>query len=539
MYRKIMSFLSILLILVPCSFADIHFGMTSAVRKKIKDLKEKITSEKQKIITIEKISDSNGKVSFTLPNGETVTVRLVNQQTATPVNDIKVILITDQECKEGAYLIVDTKGRYLPRIVNCYEKTNQTSSGAPRKAVFSYLTKEIPLFVKASINGDEGYPLFTDNVPIKISSYILTNPDYFTFWRSSYLKDLQINVRDFVAGEAVGYLAGAAVASIPCPLLSGILLVTGTLGLLNTATHEYWYILYKVMGYNDSDMFDIYKPGPVFLSAFVLPVIYPRDPNAPFPSTVRSFSISGKITDDHGLLVEGADVALVPNGSKITTSSDGKYSFSEIPLYTIEHTTITLVVCKIGYQQTNLNVSIPPTSIYGLIFENQDIVLKQLVSSEYEYRFTLYWDENPFDLDSHLWTPAISGTAYHIYFMSKGSLTSAPYANLDFDDTTSWGPENVTIKTLYPGTYKYSVHHYAGTGSLTTSGAYVEVYDKDGYIATYNVPTSGSGVYWNIFELDGTTRRITVNNSISTDPSISYSLRLGQSMNEILPKKEK
>lgn len=51
-------------------------------------------------------------------------------------------------------------------------------------------------------------------------------------------------------------------------------------------------------------------------------------------------------------------------------------------------------------------------------------------------RVVLSWGEKPFDLDSHLIFPG-----GHIYFDSKEGTD----ANLDVDDTDSYGPETVTI----------------------------------------------------------------------------------------------
>jgi len=60
-------------------------------------------------------------------------------------------------------------------------------------------------------------------------------------------------------------------------------------------------------------------------------------------------------------------------------------------------------------------------------------------------QFTLTWGENPGDLDSHLWTPSINNQVHHIFYANQGSPTSGPFAELDVDDVTSYGPEHITI----------------------------------------------------------------------------------------------
>jgi len=71
----------------------------------------------------------------------------------------------------------------------------------------------------------------------------------------------------------------------------------------------------------------------------------------------------------------------------------------------------------------------------------------------------LTWGQYPEDVDSHLITPNGS----HIYYINDGSLTSEPFANLDVDDTTSFGPEVVTVRRLQVGTYRYGLHNYSST----------------------------------------------------------------------------
>lgn len=85
----------------------------------------------------------------------------------------------------------------------------------------------------------------------------------------------------------------------------------------------------------------------------------------------------------------------------------------------------------------------------------------------------LTWGQTPSDVDSHLYTPSGS----HVFYGNQGSLTAAPFANLDVDDVTSFGPEIVTINRLMVGTYTYGLHNFTGETSpgMTASPARVEV----------------------------------------------------------------
>jgi hypothetical protein len=114
----------------------------------------------------------------------------------------------------------------------------------------------------------------------------------------------------------------------------------------------------------------------------------------------------------------------------------------------------------------------------------------------------LTWGEAPSDLDSHLTGPG----GVHVYYSQLGSKVAAPHAELDTDDTSSFGPEITTIPRLTPGTWRYSVHNYSGqsSGRMESSRAVVNlVVGRTGLIRRYEVPTSnpGSGNLWTVFEL--------------------------------------
>jgi hypothetical protein len=116
----------------------------------------------------------------------------------------------------------------------------------------------------------------------------------------------------------------------------------------------------------------------------------------------------------------------------------------------------------------------------GTVNDVGDIVIAGAGAAD--ITITLTWGQNPSDLDSHLAATVweiIAGAnisrTLHVYWDDKGSLTSDPYAQLDTDDQTSFGPETISITNLFPGKYRYSVRHYVGAGTIDTSGAAVDV----------------------------------------------------------------
>lgn len=171
-------------------------------------------------------------------------------------------------------------------------------------------------------------------------------------------------------------------------------------------------------------------------------------------------------------------------------------------------------------------------TIHARILNYQDSPMPVLVIDDigmnrnFWIQLTLTWGENPGDLDSHLWTPTIEGSSYHIYYASRGNGTAAPYADLDVDDVTSYGPEHITIYTEFPGTYTYAIYHYSGSGDISSSGAEIGILKPDGTVQLFNVPSAAASAnwWWHVCTIDGTTGVITPVNIISADPPIPLTM---------------
>ncbi len=122
----------------------------------------------------------------------------------------------------------------------------------------------------------------------------------------------------------------------------------------------------------------------------------------------------------------------------------------------------------------------------------------------------LTWGASPSDLDSHLKGP----NSTHVFFAGSGSLTSQPFAKLDVDDVTSFGPEVITVAQLGQGTYEYFVHNFSGTFApgITASPARVEM--RFGSQIRIFAPAAGEGgvnEYWRVFQF-----------SVASDCSVTF-----------------
>jgi len=116
-----------------------------------------------------------------------------------------------------------------------------------------------------------------------------------------------------------------------------------------------------------------------------------------------------------------------------------------------------------------------------------------------EITSVLSWGATPSDLDSHLVRKTNGNQDYHIYYGDKTGTD----ANLDRDDTSSYGPETITINNVsQDSVYTYYVYNFSGGAGtvLPNSGAKVEL-NFNGTQRTFTVPNE-EGQYWKVFEID-------------------------------------
>ena len=234
--------------------------------------------------------------------------------------------------------------------------------------------------------------------------------------------------------------------------------------------------------------------------------------------------LSGTVVDaTTGLPVAGAKACFVYRGSVThicdNTSNDGEFQLQRLP-----EGSHAVEVSKAGYVSARQDVDLSNGTTATV-----QVTLSPGLNAG-EYRVVLTWGQNPSDLDSHLWVPQ-GGGYYEVYFSDEGNCGAAPYACLDVDDVTSFGPETVTIAQMQSGTYSYAVHWYDGSGNWAASGGTVKVYDASGLVATYTAPANSSepgatgAVWWYVFDLSGTT--LTPKNTLSTNPPLPSSVSVG------------
>ena len=152
--------------------------------------------------------------------------------------------------------------------------------------------------------------------------------------------------------------------------------------------------------------------------------------------------------------------------------------------------------------------------------DNQNGMITPEINGD-SYLITLTWGANPSDLDSHMVGVDGNGRDFHVYYANKIHNNYEEVCNLDYDDTTSYGPEHITVNVQGDKPYYYYVYRYSGSGTVAGSGAKVTVEQGNVLVAEFHVPANlGTGDYWNIFAIrDG---ELVVQNTITSSADISY-----------------
>ncbi len=205
----------------------------------------------------------------------------------------------------------------------------------------------------------------------------------------------------------------------------------------------------------------------------------------------------------------GAKVTLQKNGySSVTgiTDAQGICRISPAPFDGTDNSTIDMIIEKSGY--STLVVKGPCN---GLTYA----MSKHMVQAD-GTRIVLHWGENPRDMDSHLSFPQ-----NHIYYKSKTGTN----ANLDVDDTSSYGPETITIQKKKAGQqYIYAVHNYSDrknseSRQWKSNQAKVFVYVGNRLMRTFYVTPKSVGNLWVVFGIDGSGNFFDINQFTSVSSS--------------------
>lgn len=211
--------------------------------------------------------------------------------------------------------------------------------------------------------------------------------------------------------------------------------------------------------------------------------------------------VTVKIRKGWNVTSGGYVTTLLGSAKTDTTSADGKFSISApIGAYTVE-------LVKSGYITAYYNVLSTPGNASSVGYDTTMSMTPVLPDDE--YRIVLTWGSTPSDLDSHLFYYKNGKQQFHVCYWNKVAyLNGQKVANLDLDDTSSYGPETITITVdadlVENGELHYCVHNYSGgsASALSDSGATVRIYRGNQLEKTYNITRNREGMVWHVFKID-------------------------------------
>jgi hypothetical protein len=314
------------------------------------------------------------------------------------------------------------------------------------------------------------------------------------------------SVKDAVSGSPV---AGASIAVIKdgTTVAAGVTLADGSF-LISPPAGNAYKVVFSHSNYATDEYYNVSVSGSETVYLETVRLIYyshayPGALGGVIMNALNGTGVGGlNVNIRRGINVQSGTVLY-----SASTQSDGSYSFPSLSAgnYTAE-------ISGSGYVATYVTlVCIGGTTTL------KDATISPNMSSD-QTRIVLTWGASPKDIDLHLTGPAVEGSRFHVYWANRNYLS---YVNLDLDDTSSYGPETITISRQESGVYRCSVNDFTSdsgtsTRALANSGAQVKVYRGGGLAATFNVP-SREGTWWVVFELNGDL--ITPINTMSYDES--------------------
>ena len=202
---------------------------------------------------------------------------------------------------------------------------------------------------------------------------------------------------------------------------------------------------------------------------------------------------------DTGSPIVKADVD-IDKRWKTVTNDEGKATIPD----EVDDGNHKVTIKKPGdYVPTEINVRIED----GEIASSPQVSMPPVVDYE-RIKVVLDWGESPSDLDAHF-----ISSYQHVYYSNMRSDNIV----LDHDDTSSFGPETMTLTDMRPyetyGYYvlNYSDRNYPDSLRLSHSGAQVRVFVNNELAGTFKVPANKSGILWHVFDIVNGTEVVGIN----------------------------
>ena len=208
-----------------------------------------------------------------------------------------------------------------------------------------------------------------------------------------------------------------------------------------------------------------------------------------------------------------------------TTSKDGKFHIKNVP-----PGTYTMQVEAPCYAPHHATVAVIPAQKKK--YDNGIVLAPSFgkFDGENKIRFVMTWDKKPDNLLMHLliadakekktWTEVTheqstdhvanfkqrmyNGHGMKIVSKGKGTLHDKPYAEMTHREVSGYGPNEMVIDKMMPGSYTLYVQRIGDQlNSIQKSGAKIAVYENDELINTVVVPSDSISMtkdFWHVME---------------------------------------
>ena len=243
-----------------------------------------------------------------------------------------------------------------------------------------------------------------------------------------------------------------------------------------------------------------------------------------YNGAVQSSNFRASVTNAiNGEYVPGAEVRLRQGWN----NTDGTLATNDVVIAD-DYGYVYVQDLNIGYYTAEIRADGFITSYHNVSIVPQEFSTSWSLTisprlAEGETRIVLTWGELPRDLDAHLYN-----SDFHVYYGNHNYYQNGEVlAGLDWDDRSGYGPETITVYQSLSNDCTYYVRDFTNGGysdstQLSASGATVRVYQTDGLVATFHVPTGFAGYMWNVFTLTADGSIIPINTIGSDDIMENY-----------------
>jgi len=201
----------------------------------------------------------------------------------------------------------------------------------------------------------------------------------------------------------------------------------------------------------------------------------------------------------------GVEIRVLETGQSTITDASGNFTLSGVSAGAR-----TLAASLAGFVDATSSIIV----LAGATTE-RTIGMLEIGAGGDNIAVVMNWGQSPSDLDLHMSGPDGSGGRFHVYFSDR---TPVDHACLDLDDTSSFGPETITIGpaadgNFVAGDYHVWIDNFSGTPEFDVSQATVAITAAGAQISDYSIGSASGNTADDIWQV--------LNFTVGADGSVS------------------